>query len=123
MNTRRLHILQHSLGLDQHGRGAAYRNHYCHAVADDPADTTRQDLKALEAAGLMELGGTINGGKDGLWRVTTAGRSAVRRESPAPPKRTRGQTRYAQWLDSGCQFPFGEWLRRRHYNPQTESNL
>jgi hypothetical protein len=49
----------------------------------------------------------ITGG-DPLFTVTDAGRIAMEKESPAPPKLTRSQKRYREFLDAsdafGCTF-------------------
>lgn len=37
LSEQHLEILQHALGLDQHGRGEACRNHFCAGPADEPA--------------------------------------------------------------------------------------
>jgi hypothetical protein len=50
-------------------------------------------------------------GSDSCFVVTDAGKGAVRCESPKPPKLTRGQKRYHEWLRLDCGLTFGEWLR------------
>ena len=44
--------------------------------------------------------------------VTDAGKAAVKRESPSPPKLTRGQNNYRAFLDCDFGMKFGEWLKR-----------
>ena len=68
MNQEQLHILQHSLGVDQYGQGEI---------------------------------------------VTESGKAAVRCESPKPPKLTRSQKRYREFLNEDCGASFGEWLKWR----------
>lgn len=104
----RLGILQHSLGLDQHGHGHAYRNHY----VVGPGDAGHEECLALVAAGLMKrrAGGELTGGDD-LFTVTEAGRAFVAQHSPPPPRMTRGQERYQRFLNADSGLSFGEWLK------------
>lgn len=109
MRDEKLHILQHSLGLDDYGQGREYRNHYCAGPGHDSWNLLRE----LVAEGLMvDRGsrGELTGG-DNLFMVTEAGRSHVRDHSPAPPKLTRSQQRYRRFLDADCGLTFREWLR------------
>lgn len=103
-----LHILQHSLGVDEYGQGNMYRNHY---VGDC------ESCRPLVSLGLMteHPASELTGG-DPLFRVTEAGKKAMIEASPKPPKLTRGQKRYREFLDSGagdCGYTFGTWLKRR----------
>lgn len=93
---RGLHILQHSLGIDQFGQGEQYRNHF--VTGEGSKD--HPDCMALVAAGLMNVRRAIKmfGDMDGF-TVTDAGRAYVAEHSPAPPKLTRGQQRYREWLN------------------------
>ncbi len=105
-----LHILQHSLGLDQYGRGQWYRNHF----VTGPDGTDFADCRALVACGLMtdhgpqELAGGMH-----CFSVTELGMTIVREFSPLPPKLTRSQRRYEEFLKADCGMKFGEWLRCR----------
>jgi len=103
-----LHILQHSRGLDQYGRGTWYRNHFC----ADGKDLV--ECQALAAAGLMvcHRPSELSGG-DPVFSVTPAGDAYIREHSPKPPKVSRGRARYRQWLKiADAVGPFGEWLKR-----------
>lgn len=114
MNPKQLHILQHSLGLDDYGRGRAYRNHFATGTeSDDYADCL-----ALVEAGLMQGHGRqgIGGGMFGF-TVTDAGKAAIREHSPKPPKVSRSRARYLQFLDADCDCTFGEWLKNQWYLP------
>ena len=109
MTPEQLHILQHSLGLNEYGRGTGYRNHFVtgEGSIDHPA------CMALVELGHMEIRRAkydLYGGDD-VFAVTEGGRRAVAAESPAPPKLTRGQQNYRDFLayDSGCTFI--EYLR------------
>lgn len=110
---KQLHILQHSLGLDEYGQGKAYRNHY----ATGPECDSFDDCKALEVTGLMKdhgvvsMWGTLHG-----FTVTDAGKAAIRQHSPVPPKKTRAQQRYQEFLEADGDMSFGEYLKWRHAN-------
>jgi len=106
--SRQLEILQHSLGVDQYGRGRQYRNYYV-ASAGHHSWT---ELLALVAAGLMGLrpGNAISGGGD-VFFVTPAGRDYVAAHSPKPPKLTASQRRYRAFLAEDSGLLFGEWLK------------
>lgn len=86
MKTELLHILQHSLGLDEYGRGQQYRNHF---VAGGKDVDKCEELTAL---GMMtkhkpsELSGACP-----CFHVTAIGISAVATESPAAPKISRAR--------------------------------
>jgi len=110
MTPQELHILQHSLGLDQHGQGTWYRNHFC----TDPECDNFSVCEELVRRGLMRIArgpSELTGGGH-VFVVTDEGISAVKRESPAPPKLTRAQKRYRAWLAADSSMPFGEWIRR-----------
>lgn len=105
-----LHIIQHSLGVDQFGQGNQYRNHFVtgEGSIDHPI--------CMEAVGLglMEIRRAkyeMYGGDD-VFAVTTAGKQWMAENSPAPPKLTRSQKRYRAYLDSDSSVSFGEWMRR-----------
>lgn len=104
-----LHILQHSLGVDQYGRGEQYRNHFC----TGPGSDDHPICMALTEQGLMtrRVAPEHYGGMD-FFYVTDAGRQYVAANSPPPPKLTRGERRYQQYLDADCDMSFGEWLTR-----------
>jgi hypothetical protein len=66
----------------------------------------------LVEQGLMarRAGSQLTGGDD-LFFVTEAGKVFVRDNSPAPPKLSRGQLRYQDWLAADTGTPFGEWIK------------
>ena len=109
MTDAKLHILQHSLGADEFGRGRQHRNHF--VTGEGSVD--HPHCLALVEMGLMtrHAGSQLTGEMD-LFRVTDEGKRYMVEHSPAPPKLTRSQTRYAQYLDADCSLPFGEWLTR-----------
>jgi hypothetical protein len=102
-----LHILQHSLGLDQYGQGRDYRNHYV-AGPDDVAK-----CRELVVMGYMtECQGNQLSGGDPIFMVTTQGRDCVALESPNSPNMTRSQQRYRHYLKvADCFNGFGDYLR------------
>lgn len=105
---QQLKILQHSLGLDQYGRGRAYREHFVAGAGHSDYAA----CVALTELGLMEQHKKhgLAGGSD-VFVVTKAGKAYVTEHSPAPPKLTASQRRYQRWLDADCGMKFGEWLR------------
>jgi len=109
MTPKQLHILQHSLGLDDCGRGRDYRNHF----VTGEGSTDYPDCLALCELGLMKNhGGSELTGNMDCFSVTDAGRKAVRLESPKPPKVSRSRQRYLRWLGGpSCAMSFGEWLK------------
>lgn len=104
-----LHILQHALGLDQYGRGREYRNRF----VTGPGTTDYPACVRLTEQGLMirRVGNELTGGDDCFF-VTDAGRAYVRKVSPAPPKLTRDQKRYRDFLAADSGMTFIEWLQR-----------
>lgn len=109
MTPQQLHILQHSLGVDQYGRGTMYRNHFVTGTGslDHP------DCMALVEAGFMTRhdGEKLPFGGDDYFQVTKAGKKAMQAQSPQPPKPTRGQARYQRYLDADSGLSFGQWLK------------
>lgn len=103
-----LHILQHSLGVDQHGRGEQYHNHF----VTGEGSTDYPHCMALVEAGLMtrRAGNALSGGDD-VFFVTDAGKAYVAENSPPPPKTTRSQRRYQAFLDSDTSQSFLDWVR------------
>lgn len=104
LTARQLEILQHALGVDKYGRGAHYRNHFCAGDSDEP------DCRSLVAMGFMETFTRLRLPYYNC-RVTDAGVKAMWENSPNPPKLTRGQIRYREFLKADTGRPFIEWLR------------
>lgn len=107
--SNKLHILQHSLGLDQYGRGKRYRNHFC----TGPGSSDFADCQSLAEQGLMiDHGPGKWSGDMHLFSVTAEGDDYVVRHSPPPPKLTRSQKRYLEYLKvADCFESFGHWLK------------
>lgn len=110
MTPAQLHILQHTLGLDEHGRGTMWRNYF----VTGEGSTDHPHCVALVDLGYMarRSGNELSGGDDVFW-ATEEGKSAVVRESPPPPKLSRSKQRYQDYLDADSSMAFGEWLKAR----------
>lgn len=100
----KLHILQHSLGLNQYGEGNQYRNHF----ATGPGSKDFDDCVALTEMGLMEDYGTRSWTGDmHCFVVTPAGIDYVAQNSPKrppEPKVSRSKARYLRFLEYGDMF-------------------
>ena len=103
-----LQILRHALGVGDGGLERSYRNHF--VTGEGGAD--HRHCMALVERGFMvqRVGNAITGGDD-LFTVTAAGREAVQEHTPPPPKLTRSQQRYQQFLRYDGGVTFGEFLR------------
>lgn len=104
-----LHILQHSLGVDQFGQGGQYRNYFVTGEGSVDHPTCMEAV----GLGLMEIRRAKYGlyGGDDVFAVTAAGKHWMAENSPAPPKLTRSQKRYRAYLDSDSGLSFGDWVR------------
>lgn len=109
MTPEQLHILQHSLGCDQYGRGTMYRNRY----VSDP----NHNLESLVRQGWLQDHGSYKefGGMH-FYSVTEPGVTAMKAASPYPPKLNRDKRRYQAFLDSDSGLRFGEWLKLKRYH-------
>lgn len=107
LTPKQLDILQHSLGLDEYGRGNMYRNHFCAGADDEPV------CRELIALGYMQQHSTTKWLPYFNCSVTESGKEALRRESPKPPKLTRGQKNYRAFLEADTGYTFREWLQTR----------
>lgn len=101
-----LHILRHSLGLDDNGNGNQYRNYYC----TGPDCSGRSDVVELEHAGLMKLG-RVDGNNE-FFYVTDAGKVAALKDV-VYPKLTHSQRRMEAFRNADSGLTFGEWLKTR----------
>lgn len=123
MNPAHLHILQHSLGCDKHGRPTplgrtpnhddefgCYRNRFI----TDPQSPDGFYCTALTSLGLMHDHGPQNiAGGMHCYSVTQAGYEAMRAESPSPPKISKSKRRWAAYraIREVCDFTFAEYLK------------
>lgn len=114
LTPKQLEILQHSLGVDQYGRGPMYRNHFC--AGGDDEDICRE----LVALGLME---TFTRSFLPYYNctVTDAGKASMLAESPKAPRLSRSQQRYRDYLKADSGYSFIEWLTR--HNALTEKEV
>ena len=88
LDDKSLHILRHSLGMDDNGHGNMYRNHY---VAG-PGHHSYDRLLALVQSGHMEKGDACKflPSGDEVFYVTEKGRAvAFVPEPPLPPAKRR----------------------------------
>jgi len=104
MTSQQLEILQHSLGVDQYGRGQMYRNHFCAGGSDE------EICRELVAMGFM-----ITFTRTHLpyynCTVTDEGKKAMLEQSPQPPKLTRSQQRYRRFLKMDTGLSFRDFLK------------
>lgn len=105
--------MRHSLGLNDKGHGRSYRNHFC----TGPGSKDYDDCEAMVVAGYMKLvrGPHPLSGGDNTYAVTTEGVAVVERFKEPEAVLTRPQQRYRDWLKSGSDAPFYEWLKNRSY--------
>jgi len=110
-----LSILRHALGIGADGCAPSYRNHF--VTGEGGRDHAL--CMALVAAGLMtrHSGNALSGGSD-VFGATNAGRAAA---VGTPPKVTRSQQRYAEYLRTDSNLSFIDWLRSP-YRPQSTSS-
>ena len=110
MSPQLLHILQHSLGVDQHGRGSHYRNHFATGPTGPDFDLCNQIVAMgfMRDHGPRELTGSMH-----TFTVTGNGIDAVAVQSPPAPKLTRAQSRYRAWLNEDSGKSFSQYIRRR----------
>lgn len=119
-----LHILQHALGLDDYGRDSKgrmpadieepYRNRY---VVGPDSDAWKLCMEHVEA-GRMTRHDECKSWTGGMscFCVTALGLRFVSEHSPRPPKVTRNQQRYLDWLrvsDVCPDLSFGQFLKMR----------
>lgn len=105
MTKQQLEILQHSLGVDRYGQGPMYRGHFCAGPDDEPI------CRQLVEMGYMRVFAPNQSPLPYYnCSVTEAGKEAMLRESPKPPKLTRGQKRYRSFLSADSDLSFREWL-------------
>lgn len=108
MKPAHLDILLHSLGLDQYGRGTFYRNGFVTGAGG--AD--HANCMELTAMGFMTRRANVElfGGSD-VFTVTEEGKRAAVANSPSPPKLSRGQQRYRDWLDYDSDMSFIDYVK------------
>ncbi len=122
ITAKHLEILQYATGLNKYGKCAAHedaricrdhfsdtrpghRNRFCAGESDEPI------CRELVAAGLMVQHETTSWLPYFNCSVTDAGYSFIRDNSDAPPKLTRSQKRYREFLNADSGLKFGEWIK------------
>lgn len=100
-----LSILRHALGVGEDGCAPSYRNHF--VTSEGGRDHAL--CMALVAGGLMtrHSGNALTGGSD-VFGATNAGRLAA---VGTPPKLSRSQQRYREYLRADSNLSFIDWLR------------
>ena len=111
MKKEHLHILQHSLGVDQYGQGHQYRNHF---VTGPGSKDFNYCMELVFKGYLVDRGCSHLIGGDHYFVVTSEGIDAVALKSPTPPKISRSKQRYHDYLRSDCGMSFIDWLRWLH---------
>jgi hypothetical protein len=109
LSPKLLHILQHSLGVDQYGRGNQYRNYF----ATGPGCDNFGQCNELVSLGFMEDHGPLQvAGGLHYFAVTPNGIDVVAFQSPLPPKVSRGRQRYLDYLEiADCFTSFLHYLQ------------
>jgi len=103
-----LDILQHSLGLDEYGRGSFYRNRFVTGAGGKDHAYCME----LTAMGFMTRRANVElFDGDDIFTVTEEGKRAAVENSPSPPKLSRGQKRYQDWLDYDGSMSFIDYLK------------
>lgn len=114
-----LHIIQHSLGVDQFGRGDQYRNYF----ATDEGSIDHPICMEAVSRGLMQVRRANYepyGGMD-VFAVTAEGKLWMAENSPQPPKLTRSQQRYQAYLNADWfAGSFREWIN--YWRPGMETS-
>lgn len=118
LSKEQLQVLQHSIGADQYGRRERHGERNFFGTDKDGNDGIV--CESLVALGLMESLGYRELYQETVYRVTGRGIDAVAKFSPSPPKLTRGQQRYLDYIREESSLSFGEWLKclkhRRSYS-------
>lgn len=110
MNEKHLSILQHALGTDQFGRRqrGSDRNYF---VTGDGCEDYRLCIELVALDLMVKCAGNALTGGDDVFYVKRAGMAYVAEHSEKPPKLTRSQKRYLEWLDADSSWTFGEWIK------------
>jgi hypothetical protein len=114
LTKEQLQVLQHSIGADQYGRSerGCDRNFF----GTNANGKDGQVCQSLVALGLMEDHGFRELYRENVYTVTGRGVDAVLKFSPAPPKLSRSQQRYLDFLRTASDcYSFGEWLKMQKH--------
>lgn len=110
LTKQQFEILRHAIGADEFGRRRADRNHFVTGVGstDHPTCVSLVELGLMTCRERFALAGG-----DDVFFVTDAGIDALRAHAKTPPRLTRSQLRYREWLESDSTWSFEEWLKHR----------
>jgi hypothetical protein len=96
MQKRYLSILQHTLGLDEYGRGSRYRNHF---VTGERTDDYPICMELVEAGLMTRRVPPVPCGEGScVFAVTKDGDAYIAANSPKPPVLTASQQRYRRYI-------------------------
>lgn len=112
MTPEHLHILQHSLGVDQYGCSAhrpnlddfhgCYRNRF---ITTPDCSDGRQCQELVAQGWMQDHGPQRMAGGMHCYTVTDSGYMAMKSASPAPPKKSRSKDRFQRFRESDGVFP------------------
>lgn len=111
MTDKQLHILRHSIGLDDSGQGREYRNHF----VTGPGTTDFEDCIILVESGMMKdhfMRPDLYGNGNHCFTVTEKGIGFVR-SMKSGSGLSPSQERYRAWLRLDCGLSFGDYLRSK----------
>lgn len=116
-----LHILQHSLGLDEYGRTRGGNRNFFGTGEGNPDHVM---CEQAVARGLMTKRATRLAfcPHEDVFYVTDAGKAWILEVSPKPPKIPASKSRYRAYLDARdySDMTFAEFLKGRWYLPPHE---
>lgn len=104
-----LHILRHSLGLDDEGYGREYRNHF---VTGEGNNDHRICMELVKAGWMLHRPGNQLTGGDDCFVVSEAGKILVRGLTKPRKKLTRSQQFYREFLAVDTGETFKEYMKR-----------
>ena len=99
VNEKQLHILQHTLGLNEYGEGRKYRNHFVTSKGCSDYDS----IQILIENGLMVKRCWLFT-EQKCFSVTEKGIDFVENNSPKRPKISKSKARYQRYLEYGDMF-------------------
>lgn len=113
-----LDILRHSLGLERGWQGTFSRNRFVTGAGSKDHASCME----LTAIGYMTRRAKVElFGGDDIFTVTEEGKLAAVKNSQ-PPKLSRGQQRYQEWLNYDGSMSFIEYLKWKSQRQQQMGN-
>jgi hypothetical protein len=107
LSSQQLHVLQHSLGVDEYGDGNQYRNRF---VTDPGCPDGKLCCELVEMKMMKDHGPQTLAGGMHCYTVTPLGIDAMVLQSPVRPKLTRSKQRYRDYLSADSSLTFAEWI-------------